>query len=94
MKIFASSYAAPSSSSSVATNVVIVASNGDITLTGFGGGGVTGVFFAPNGKVTFQGGSFEGVVIARDGFYVSSGGTHVTFKNLVNYISNPDDYPF
>jgi len=93
LKIFADSY-----SSTVwretATNVVIIARNGNITITEIGSSGVTGVFFAPNGKVTFKGGFLEGVVIARDGFFVESGGTTVTFKNIKEYISNPDDYPF
>ena len=93
MKIFADSY-----SSTVwretATNVVIIARNGDITITGMGSSGVTGVFFAPKGKVTFNGGFLEGVVIARDGFFVTSGGTTVTFKNVDQYISNSTDYPF
>ena len=93
MKIFAPSY-----TSSVwkpeATNIIIIACTGDITITGLGGSGVTGVFFAPNGKVTFEGAFLEGVVIARDGFYVTSGGTKVTFKNIQEYISDPEDYPF
>ena len=93
MKIFADSYSS-TSYRPTSNNVIIVARNGDITLTGLGGSGVTGVLFAPNGKVTFNGGFFEGLVIARDGFDVTSGGTHVTFKNLDVYISNPDDYPF
>jgi hypothetical protein len=63
-------------------------------LTGLGGSGVTGVLFAPNGKVTFNGGFFEGVVIARDGFFVTSGGTQVTFRNIAEYFSDPNDYPF
>ncbi|MEN6512598.1 type IV pilin N-terminal domain-containing protein [Methanoculleus sp.] len=93
MKIFADSY-----SSNVwkptANNVTIVARNGDITITGMGGSGVTGIFFAPNGKVTFNGVFLEGVVIARDGFFVTSGGTTVTFRNIDQYISDPNDYPF
>ncbi len=93
MKIFADSYSS-TSYRPTANNVIIVARNGDITLTGLGGSGVTGVLFAPNGKVTINGGFFEGLVIARDGFVVTSGGTLVTFKNLNVYISNPDDYPF
>ncbi|MCT8336681.1 PKD domain-containing protein [Methanoculleus sp. Afa-1] len=93
MKIFADSYSSISRKPT-ATNVTIIASTGDITITGMGGSGVTGVFFAPNGKVTFNGGSLEGVVIARDGFFVTSGGTQVTFKNVEEYISNPADYPF
>jgi PKD repeat protein len=93
LKIFADSY---SSTSYVptATNVTIVASNGDITLTGLGGSGVTGVLFAPKGKVTFSGAYFTGVVIARDGFYVTSGGTTVIFQNLADYYSSSNDYPF
>lgn len=93
MKIFTDSY-----SSTVwrptATNVVIIARTGDITITGMGGSSVTGVFFAPNGKVTFSGNSFEGVVITRDGFCVESGGTTVVFRNLEEYIADPADYPF
>jgi len=93
MKIFADSY-----SSNVwkptANNVTIVARNGDITITGMGGSGITGIFFAPNGKVTFNGAFLEGVVIARDGFHVTSGGTTVTFRNVEEYINDPNDYPF
>ena len=54
---------------------------------------MTGVLFAPNGKVTFNGASFEGLVIAKDGFYVTSGGTTVTFKSIENYISDAKDFP-
>ncbi|MDD4253969.1 MAG: PKD domain-containing protein [Methanofollis sp.] len=93
MKIYADRYSSTSWSDTV-TNVIIIAQTGDITITGKGGSGVTGIFFAPNGKVTFEGASLEGVVIARDGFFVKSGGTTVTFKNIEEYISNPDDYPF
>ncbi|NLA39493.1 MAG: type IV pilin, partial [Methanomicrobiales archaeon] len=79
MKIFAGSYSSTSERSN-ATNVVIIAHTGDITITGMGSKGVTGIFFAPNGKVTFNGGTLEGVVIACDGLFVSSGETRVTFK--------------
>jgi len=93
LKIFADSYTSEGWRHN-ATNVVIIARTGDITITGLGGSGVTGVFFAPNGKVTFNGAFLEGVVIARDGFDVTSGGTKVTFKNVEEYISNPADYSF
>lgn len=93
MKIFGDSYSSTSWMPS-AYNVVIIASDGDITLTGLGGSTVTGVLYAPKGKVTFSGAAFEGVALARDGFYVTSGGTQVTFRNLDEYISNSEDYPF
>ncbi|MCK9307430.1 MAG: PKD domain-containing protein, partial [Methanoculleus sp.] len=93
MKVFADSYSS-TTWRPTATNVVIIARTGDITITGMGGEGVTGVFFAPNGKVTFNGAFLEGVVIARDGFFVTSGGTTVTFRNLGDYIINSTDYPF
>ena len=92
LKIFADSYSSTSSYTSAAYNVIIIARNGDITLTRIGT--MTGVLFAPRGKVTFDGGSFEGVVITRDGFFVTSGGTDVTFRNFANYFSGPDNYPF
>jgi|GEM_PF-633135 len=93
LKVFADSYSSTVWRSS-ATNVVIIARTGDITITRMGGSTVTGVFFAPNGKVTFSGAALEGVVIARDGFFVESGGTMVTFRNLEEYITSPADYPF
>lgn len=93
LKIFAPGYSSSSWTSTV-NDVVIIASAGDISITGLGGSGMRGVLFAPNGKVTFSGGFFEGVVIARDGFDVISGGTTVTFKNLETYFTSPDDYPF
>ncbi|RSD33940.1 MAG: PDK repeat-containing protein, partial [Methanohalophilus sp.] len=37
---------------------------------------------------------FKGIVIARDGFEVTSGGSEVTFKNIDQYITDPEDYPF
>ncbi|MBN1431743.1 MAG: type IV pilin [Methanomicrobiaceae archaeon] len=77
-----------------ATNIVIVSKEGDITFNNFWSVPVKGVLFAPNGRVTFTGDIFEGLVIARDGFYVPSGGSDITFKNIEEYISDPDDYPF
>ena len=91
-KIFTNSYSS-SSWGSAASNVVIVASSGDITLNQ-GSGSITGVLYAPYGKATFDGGSFTGVVIAGNGFSSTHGGTTITFTNLKNYFSSPDDYPF
>lgn len=90
-KIYATSYS--TTTPATAYNVIVVASSGDISITG-GWGDVTGILFAPNGKITFYGASFQGVAIARDGFDVTSGGTEVLFKNIDEYISDPDDYPF
>ncbi|PKL63508.1 MAG: hypothetical protein CVV31_00205 [Methanomicrobiales archaeon HGW-Methanomicrobiales-2] len=93
VKIFADSYSYTPSGDLQAENVIVIAENGDIRIEKYGGL-VTGVFFAPNGKVTFIGDSLEGVVIARDGLFINSWGTDVTFKNLEEYVSNSDDYPF
>ncbi len=93
LRIFAPSYSS-TSWRNTAENVIIIARTGDITITGMGSSGVTGIFFAPNGKVTFEGAFLEGVVIARDGFFIINGNTKVTFKNIDQYISNPADYPF
>ncbi len=88
-KVYAPSYTASGS----ASDIIVVAYDGDISV-GEGWGTVTGVFFAPKGKVIFKGGSFEGLVIARDGFFVESGGIIVTFKPISHYIADPDNYPF
>lgn len=93
LKIFAPGYSS-TTWRPTATDVVIVAHSGDITITGLGGSSLTGVLFAPNGGVTFGGATFTGVVITRDGFFVTSGGTSVTFSNLAGFFASPDDYPF
>lgn len=94
VKIFADSYTyTPKKGDLRAENVIVIARTGDIRIEK-GGGCVTGIFFAPRGKVTFNGASLEGIVIARDGFFVTSGGTAVTFRNIEDCISNPEDYPF
>mgnify|MGYP006912888689 FL=1 len=91
VKIFAPSYISTSGSS--ASNVIIIAYDGDISIAG-GWNTVTGVFFAPKGRVTFDGNRIEGTVIARDGFFATHGGSTVIFKNIKEYITDPDDYPF
>ena len=74
------------------SNVIII-SKGDITLNNFGSSELTGILFAPNGKVTFKGGAFKGIVIARDGFYTGSNPS-ITFSNVVEFIGNPELAPF
>lgn len=76
-----------------AQNVIIVAINGDISLDP-GNGDVTGVLFAPNGKVIFEGPSFEGLVLAKDGFFVGNSNAEVTFVGINTYIPNSEDYPW
>ncbi len=93
LKIFADSYSSTTFRPS-AYNVIIIARNGNIRLTGLGSSGVTGVLYAPYGSVTFEGGFFEGTVITRDGFYVTSGGTSITFKNFSEFFGSSADYPF
>ncbi|MDD5284983.1 MAG: hypothetical protein PHD54_03940 [Desulfuromonadaceae bacterium] len=89
IKIFAAgNYSANAS----ASNVVIV-SKGNITV-GSGNDAISGVLFAPNGKITFGGNSFTGYVIAKNGFFVTSGGSTVTLKSLSTYIPGLPDYPF
>lgn len=74
---------------SLAENVIVVSKGiwsdskgdlvGNITIKGWSNK-VTGILYAPHGKVTFDGGvNFTGVVIARDGFFETNGGTSVTF---------------
>jgi prepilin-type N-terminal cleavage/methylation domain-containing protein len=67
-------------------DVVIVASDGDIRITGLGGSKLTGILYAPNGKVIFGGGAFEGLVISRDGFDVTTGGTTVLFRPATDFV--------
>ena len=62
------------------SNVILV-SKGDIYISG-GDLKMSGIIFAPNGKVVFNGRSFEGIVIAKDGFNVTSGGTDINFETV------------
>ncbi|GAB6273114.1 MAG: hypothetical protein STSR0003_29700 [Smithella sp.] len=73
-----------------AQNVIIV-SKGNITIKGWSN--VTGILYAPSGKVTFEGGNFTGVVIAKEGFFETGGGTNVTFdQSYLDYLGA--DGPF
>ena len=71
---------------------VIVVSKGDITIKGWRI--VTGVLIAPTGKVEFSGERFEGIVIARDGFAVTNGGSTVVSKNIEEFIPGIEYFPF
>lgn len=75
------------------TNNVIIVSKGDINISRFGSSHLTGILFAPQGKVTFNGGGFRGVVIARDGFF-TKGNPSITFTNVSEFINNPERAPF
>jgi len=91
LKVFADSYT-HETGSSVAHDVIIIARSGDISITGWNAD-VTGVLIAPQGRVTFNGASFKGVVLTRDGFFVTSGSTTVTHKAFESFFVGPDDYP-
>jgi hypothetical protein len=93
LKVFANSAEGFTSTGGQTSSDVIIISKGDITLTDAGGRVLSGVLFAPYGKVTFRGNSFTGAVIARDGFDVTSGGTTVTFRKIEDFFDNPDDIP-
>src|SRR5690606_12988369 len=75
------------------TSNVIIVSKGDIDIRNFGSSKLTGILFAPQGKVTFNGGGFRGVVIARDGFFTGSNPS-ITFTNVSEFINNPEHAPF
>jgi type II secretory pathway pseudopilin PulG len=93
LKIYSnSSYSSTAWSPSVSN--VIIASKGDITITGLGGSSFSGILFAPKGKVTFNGGNFTGWVVARDGFSVTSGGSIVSLNPISTYIADPNQYPY
>lgn len=87
IKIFSDNY----TGSHNAQDVIIV-SKSDITITGWRT--LSGIFYAPYGRVTFHQGNFEGLIIARDGFYYTGGGGSVTFRNLEDYIADAAAYPF
>lgn len=91
-KIFANNYSSTSYNHNNLNNVVVV-SKGDITITGLGAKGLKGILIAPYGKVTFGGASFEGIVIARDGFYTQTNPS-ITFNNIENFFPDESALPF
>jgi len=90
-KIFANSYT--TNEWHPTTKNVVIVSKGDITIGNFGSSTLTGVLFAPNGKVSFTGASFEGMVISKDGFFVGNGGGTVTYRNISEFISSASEFP-
>ncbi len=74
-------------------NVVIV-SQGDITIGNMGGQNLSGILFAPNGKITIQNLSrFDGIIIANE-VLITTGGSTINYKNIEDLFGSPDDYPF
>ncbi|PYZ93637.1 hypothetical protein CR194_10790 [Salipaludibacillus keqinensis] len=74
------------------TNVMIV-SEGDILINGENWWTMTGILLAPNGRVTLKTTSFEGIIISKDGVFIESGGSNVTFKPLLDFIGGSEDFP-
>lgn len=94
MKLFVKNYAWSGWHDAV-SNIVIV-SETDITLKNIGGTKVSGVLFAPNGTVTFDGGGtrFEGIIISRDEVYISIGAEQVYLHNIKDYFPTAESSPF
>lgn len=55
---------------------------------------LSGILFAPNGKVTFTGREFKGIVISKYGFVTKQGGSTIVSKPMTDFFNNPDQYPF
>jgi prepilin-type N-terminal cleavage/methylation domain-containing protein len=96
VKIFADEYIINYTNSSITdpiSDVIIVASNGNIEISNQEDKAVSGFLFAPKGKVILSGiSSFEGIVIARDGFEVKWGPS--TFITIEELFPNEEDIPF
>ncbi|WP_262174254.1 prepilin-type N-terminal cleavage/methylation domain-containing protein [Saccharococcus sp. Marseille-Q5394] len=75
------------------TSNVIIISKGNIEINNFGGSELSGILFAPNGKVTFKGGAFKGVIISRDGF-ITEQNPDIIFINASQFIKDKDPIPF
>ena len=90
-KVLVDNYTSPGWQAALPGRVVIV-SKGDITI----GNKVslTGVLVAPNGKVQFGGASFSGVVITKDGFFCTLGGSTLTAMELSDFYNDLSEMPF
>ncbi|HCW73888.1 MAG TPA: hypothetical protein DHM90_08935 [Clostridiaceae bacterium] len=77
---------------SPAGNVIIISKNGDISIKGWRD--VTGILIAPEGRVDFEGASFTGIVITKEGFFYTQGGSTLKAKELGDFFPDPSDIPF
>ena len=101
MRVFATGDYVTADDRPSAANVVIVSKpdpvtgRGDITLNMSGAANImlSGVIFAPAGRVTFNGKGFTGTIVARDGLYTTQGNTSITFQDISTFIDDPADYP-
>lgn len=76
-----------------ASNIVIV-SKGNIEINHMNGRNASGVLFAPNGKVTFNGGNFTGIIISKLGVNIVDGGTTIKLQSIKDIFPNSKDVPF
>jgi hypothetical protein len=81
-------------SSNSAKNIIIV-SKGDIVIDNCWEDDElsSGILFAPNGKVTYKGTGFEGVIFAKQ-VDLSQGGNEIRYKSIDNFVANAEDIPF
>lgn len=87
-------------------NVVVVSLKGDINIDlanyNDGGSQLSGVFYAPEGKITIKANNLEGLVLAKNGLEYPQGGTTMKFVGLDDYtgpepdkiFTSENDYPF
>ncbi len=93
IRVYTESYQQPANMNS-AENIIIVAYDGNIILDGmWGEGKVSGILFAPKGSVIFNGDTFEGLVIARDGF-ISSTSLGINFVDPGTFLLAGEELPF
>ncbi len=92
-KVFADNYTSSGWQAALPGNITIV-SKGDIIINDKES--LTGVLIAPNGRVVLnQGGStFSGVVMTKDGFFFTSGGSTLNAMKLSDFYNNPSEMPF
>lgn len=85
-------------------NVVVVSINGDINIDIGNWGGnasqISGVFYAPNGKITIKAKSLEGLAIGKNGLQTIGGSVTMEFIGLGEYtgvdkiFASENEYPF
>ncbi|MFO1443109.1 type II secretion system protein [Bacillus sp. Bva_UNVM-123] len=91
VKVFSETNYQKSDISKDLQNIIIV-SKGDIILHNQWKS-ISGVLIAPNGLVKFEGNSFKGIIISKNGFEVVNGGSKVEFSNVNNFIPSADLFP-
>ena len=73
---------------------VVIVSKSNISIGNMGGSNLSGILFAPNGKVTISNlNRFDGIIIAKE-VLITTGGSDIYYRAIGEFFDSSDDFPF